>query len=397
MINSHFLNLTPSYLFSDIARRVEAHVATHPDLPVIRLGIGDVTLPLPPVCIAAMHRAVDEMARPETFRGYGPEQGYAFLRQAILDHDFTARGVSLTIDEIFVSDGAKSDCGNIGDILSPDCTVAITDPVYPVYIDSNVMAGRHITLLPATAATGFVPEVPADDSHYDIIYLCYPNNPTGAVITRDVLAGWVDYAHRHHSIILYDAAYSAYIRHDDIPHTIYEIPGAERCAIEFHSFSKTAGFTGLRCGYTVVPRALTVPGPAGSPVSLNALWLRRQTTKFNGVSYVTQRAAEAIFSAEGQAQVRSMTDAYMANALYLRTELAALGYDVSGGTDAPYVWLRTPDGYTSWQFFDRLLHELSIVTTPGAGFGPGGEGFVRLTAFGRPDDYREAIRRLAKL
>lgn len=402
MLNENFLLLSQNYLFSDIARRVREYKEEHPDAPIIRLGIGDVTQPLAPAVIEAMHRATDEMAHAETFRGYGPEQGYDFLRQAIVDNDFTPRGVEMGIDEVFISDGAKSDCGNIGDILSTDCTVAVTDPVYPVYVDSNVMSGRagtptadgqwsRIKLLPVNAANNFVPEVPSEK--IDIIYLCFPNNPTGTVISREELAKWVDYALQNGSIILYDAAYEAYIRHDDVPHTIYEIPGAKRCAIEFHSYSKTAGFTGVRCGYTVVPKDLKVKASDGSEVELNTLWNRRQCTKFNGTSYITQRAAEAIYSPEGKRQVRETVDYYMDNARYLRDNLLRLGYEVRGGEDAPYVWLRTPEGVGSWDFFDALLHELNIVTTPGVGFGPSGEGYIRLTAFGRREDYEEAIRR----
>lgn len=406
MLNENFLRLSQNYLFSDIARRVREYKEEHPDAPIIRLGIGDVTQPLPAACIEAMHRAVDEMASADTFRGYGPEQGYDFLRQAIVDHDYKARGIDMDLDEIFISDGAKSDCGNIGDILSADVTIGVTDPVYPVYVDSNVMSGRGgertadgrwsgITFLPVTAENGFVPQIPTEK--IDIIYLCYPNNPTGTVITRDELQKWVDYALKHRSIIFYDAAYEAYIRHDNVPHTIYEIEGAKQCAIEFHSYSKTAGFTGVRCGYTVVPKTLTVTASDGREVALNGLWNRRQCTKFNGTSYITQRAAEAIYTPEGQQQVRATIDYYMANAQYMRESLLALGYEVFGGEDAPYVWLKTPDGCGSWAFFDRLLHELNIVTTPGVGFGPSGEGYIRLTAFGRREDYEEAMRRFATL
>lgn len=402
MLNENFLLLSQNYLFSDIARRVREYKEEHPDAPVIRLGIGDVTQPLAPAVIEAMHRATDEMASAETFRGYGPEQGYEFLRQAIVDHDFRARGIDLDIDEVFISDGAKSDCGNIGDILSTDCTVAMTDPVYPVYLDSNVMSGRagqptpdggwsRVTFLPASAGNGFVPAIP--EEKIDIIYLCYPNNPTGTVISRDALRRWVDYARQHGSIIFYDAAYEAYIRHNDVPHSIYEIPGAKECAIEFHSFSKTAGFTGVRCGYTIVPKALKRCAADGREVELNALWNRRQCTKFNGTSYITQRAAEAIYSPEGQRQVRETIDYYMDNARYLYDNLVRLGYEVYGGQDAPYVWLKTPQGMGSWEFFDVLLRQLNIVTTPGVGFGPSGEGYIRLTAFGRREDYKEAINR----
>ena len=381
MINKNYFNLQSSYLFSDIAKKVRAFKAEHPDKRVISLGIGDVTQPLPQACIEAMHRAVDEMASSDTFRGYGPEQGYDFLRQAIADNDYAPRGVKIELDEIFVSDGAKSDCGNIGDILSADCSVGVIDPVYPVYVDSNVMAGRHIHLLTT------VPQ-----EHIDIIYLCYPNNPTGAVLTRQQLKAWVDYALREQSLIIYDSAYEAYIQHDDIPHTIFEVEGAKQCAIELRSYSKTAGFTGTRCGYTVVPKELVFDN-----TPLNQLWNRRQCTKFNGCSYITQRGAEAIYSPEGKQQVKATITYYMENARLIREALSQMGYEVSGGEDAPYIWLKTPQGVTSWQMFDTLLHEAALVTTPGVGFGPSGEGYVRLTAFGRREDCLEAIERCAQL
>ena len=410
MYNQHFLQLQSSYLFSDIAKKVKTFKAENPGQHVISLGIGDVTQPLPQACIEAMHKAVDEMAHSDTFRGYGPEQGYDFLRQAIIDNDYTPRGVPLQLDEVFVSDGAKSDCGNIGDILSTECSVGVTDPVYPVYVDSNVMSGRAgefldgkwtgITFLPVSAENHFVPALP--QKHIDILYLCYPNTPTGTVLTREQLSAWVEYALRENSLILYDAAYEAYIQHEDIPHSIYEIPGAKRCAIELRSYSKTAGFTGVRCGYTIVPKELTFTAKgstpsAASPVSLNALWNRRQCTKFNGCSYITQRAAEAIYTPEGKAQVRSTVAYYMNNARMMHEELTSMGFEVFGGTDAPYIWLRTPAGTTSWQMFDRLLHEAAIVTTPGVGFGPSGEGYIRLTAFGRSEDCKEAMERMRKL
>lgn len=406
MINENFLKLSNNYLFSDIARKVRAYKEQNPDMRVISLGIGDVTQPLPQACIKAMHDAVDEMASAATFRGYGPEQGYEFLRQAIVDNDLRPRGIGIEADEIFISDGAKSDCGNICDILGLDCTLGLTDPVYPVYVDSNVMCGRagtmtdkgwsRITYFPVSRENGFVPQLP--DKHIDIIYLCYPNNPTGTVITTQQLAEWVEYARREGSIILYDAAYEAYIRHEGIPHSIYEVDGAEEVAIEFHSYSKTAGFTGVRCGYTIVPKALRFKASDGKTmVSLNSLWNRRQCTKFNGTSYITQRAAEAIYTSEGKEQVRNTINYYMDNASYMHTHLSSLGYEVYGGTDAPYIWLRTPQGTTSWGFFDRLLHELSLVTTPGVGFGPSGEGYVRLTAFGNHEDCREAMERFTRL
>lgn len=394
ILNENFLRLSQNYLFSTIAKKVKEYKLENPSAKVISLGIGDVTQPLPEACIQAMHKAVEEMGHSETFRGYGPEQGYDFLREAILENDYRSRGIKLQSDEIFISDGAKSDCGNITDILATHCMVGMTDPVYPVYMDSNVMAGRgdRITLLPATAETSFVPSIPKQ--HLDIIYLCYPNNPTGAVISREELAKWVDYAIREHAVIMYDAAYEAYIRHDDIPHSIYEIKGAERCAIELRSFSKTAGFTGVRCGYTVVPKTLTFTADNGEVVSLNHLWNRRQCTKFNGTSYITQRAAEAIYTPEGKMQVRSTIDYYMNNATYMRNELTAMGYTVFGGKDAPYIWLRVPEGMDSWSFFDFLLTKFSIVTTPGVGFGPSGEGYVRMTAFGTYENCVEAMARM---
>lgn len=398
MINKNFLKISNNYLFSDIAKKVKAYKAENPDKKVISLGIGDVTQPLPQACIEAMHKAVDEMASSETFRGYGPEQGYDFLRKAIVENDFAARGISMDMDEVFISDGAKSDCGNIGDILDTGCSIGLTDPVYPVYIDSNVMCGRagdltdgrwsNITYIPVMSENGFLPALP--EKHIDIIYLCYPNNPTGTVITKTELKKWVDYALREKSLIFFDAAYEAYIQHDDIPHSIYEIEEAKKVAIEFHSYSKTAGFTGIRCGFTIVPKDLLMG-------NLNAMWNRRQCTKFNGTSYITQRAAEAIYTPEGKAQVRKTIDYYMRNAAYMREKLTSLGYEVYGGTDAPYIWLKTPQGKTSWEFFDILLQQLSLVTTPGVGFGPSGEGYVRLTAFGQYEDCIEAMKRIETL
>lgn len=402
MINTNFLKLQSSYLFSTIARKVREYKAQNPEARVISLGIGDVTQPLPQACLDAMHRAVDEMGSSDTFRGYGPEQGYEFLRQAIVTHDYEARGIQMALDEVFISDGAKSDCGNIGDILSQDCRIAVTDPVYPVYVDSNVMGGRageyadgqwsRVTYLPVGEFNDFKPQLP--DHKVDIIYLCYPNNPTGTVITRDELTRWVRYAEEHGSIILYDSAYEAYIQQPDIPHSIYEIEGARRVAIEFRSYSKTAGFTGVRCGYTVVPHDLKVRTAEGTEVELNALWNRRQCTKFNGTSYITQRAAEAIYSPEGQEQVRRTIQYYMDNARMMRECLQQAGYTVYGGENAPYIWLKTPDGFTSWEFFDHLLATHHLVTTPGSGFGPAGEGYVRLTAFGKKEDCEEAMRRI---
>lgn len=377
LINQDFLQLSQNYLFADIAKRVKIYKDTHPQAKVISLGIGDVTRPLVPAVIEAMHKAVDEMAVKATFRGYGPERGYDFLRQAIIEGDFRSRGIEMDASEVFVNDGAKSDTGNIGDILSRQCTVGILDPAYPVYIDSNRMAGRKVVLLSG------IPQ-----EKIDIIYLCYPNNPTGEVLTRVQLEEWVAYAQQHGSLILYDAAYEAFIRDEAIPHSIYEIPGARQCAIEFHSYSKTAGFTGVRCGYTIVPKDLG---------ELNHLWERRQCTKFNGTSYIAQRAAEAIYTPEGRKQTQAVIDYYMGNAQLMTKALTDMGYIVRGGVNAPYLWVKTPDGMGSWEFFDKLLGECSLVCTPGVGFGPAGEGYVRFTAFGNREDCEEAMQRLASL
>lgn len=402
-VNENFLKLPGSYLFSDIAKKVKAYQESHPDKRLIRLGIGDVTRPLPQASIEAMHRAVDEMASKSTFHGYGPEQGYDFLIDTIIKNDFEPRGIELSSSEVFISDGAKSDTGNIGDILGLDNKVAVTDPVYPVYVDSNVMGGRagqlngkqwsDITYMPCTAENNFIPSIPSN--HIDVIYLCYPNNPTGTTLTKAELKKWVDYALSHDALILFDAAYEAYIREDDIPHSIFEIEGAKRCAIEFRSFSKTAGFTGVRCGYTVIPKEVTATTATGERVALNALWNRRQCTKFNGTSYITQRGAEAIYSKEGKQQVRETIDYYMENARIMREGLTAAGIQVFGGKNAPYLWVKTPEGFTSWQFFDHLLNEANIVSTPGVGFGPSGEGYLRLTAFGQREDCIEAIQRIS--
>lgn len=402
-VNENFLKLPGSYLFSDIAKKVKAYQESHPDKRLIRLGIGDVTRPLPQASIEAMHRAVDEMANKSTFHGYGPEQGYDFLIDTIIKNDFEPRGIELSSSEVFISDGAKSDTGNIGDILGLDNKVAVTDPVYPVYVDSNVMGGRagqlngkqwsDITYMPCTAENNFIPSIPSN--RIDVIYLCYPNNPTGTTLTKAELKKWVDYALSHDALILFDAAYEAYIREDDIPHSIFEIEGAKRCAIEFRSFSKTAGFTGVRCGYTVIPKEVTATTATGERVALNALWNRRQCTKFNGTSYITQRGAEAIYSKEGKQQVRETIDYYMENARIMRERLTAAGIQVFGGKNAPYLWVKTPEGFTSWQFFDHLLNEANIVSTPGVGFGPSGEGYLRLTAFGQREDCIEAIQRIS--
>lgn len=403
-VNENFLKLPGSYLFSDIAKKVKAYQESHPDKRLIRLGIGDVTRPLPQASIEAMHHAVDEMENKSTFHGYGPEQGYDFLIDTIIKNDFEPRGIELSSSEVFISDGAKSDTGNIGDILGLDNKVAVTDPVYPVYVDSNVMGGRagqlngkqwsDITYMPCTAENNFIPSIPSN--RIDVIYLCYPNNPTGTTLTKAELKKWVDYALSHDALILFDAAYEAYIREDDIPHSIFEIEGAKRCAIEFRSFSKTAGFTGVRCGYTVIPKEVTATTATGERVALNALWNRRQCTKFNGTSYITQRGAEAIYSKEGKQQVRETIDYYMENARIMREGLTAAGIQVFGGKNAPYLWVKTPEGFTSWQFFDHLLNEANIVSTPGVGFGPSGEGYLRLTAFGQREDCIEAIQRISQ-
>ena len=398
-INENYLKLPGSYLFSEIARRVAAYSQAHPDKKLIKLGIGDVTRPLPPAVLEAMHRAVDEMGTAQGFHGYGPEQGYDFLRQAIADGDYRSRGVEIAPEEIFVSDGAKSDCGNIGDIFGRDNVVAVCDPVYPVYVDTNAMAGRagdynaasgrwsELVYMPCTAENGFSPEPP--DRPVDLIYLCFPNNPTGAVATREQLQRWVDYANRTGAVILFDGAYEAFITDPAIPHSIFEIPGARTCAIEFRSFSKTAGFTGTRCAYTVIPRELERGG-----ASLNALWLRRQCTKFNGVPYVVQRGAAAVYTEAGRVQVRETIAFYQTNARVIRDGLAGAGLTVSGGENSPYIWAKTPDGLGSWAFFDRLLQQANVVTTPGAGFGPSGEGYIRLTAFGEAEATRQAVERI---
>ncbi len=393
-INENFLKLQHRYLFAEIAKRVAAYKAENPQADIIRLGIGDVTQPLAPAVVEAMHRAVDECAHGETFRGYGPEHGYNFLIEAIIAHDFEPRGVHLTPDEVFISDGAKSDTGNIGDILSSANVIGVTDPVYPVYVDTNTMGGRDIRYIPCNEANGFTGDIPAEK--LDVVYLCFPNNPTGAVITREGLQRWVDYALRNDSLILYDAAYEAFISDAAIPHSIYEIEGAKQCAIEFRSFSKTAGFTGVRCGYTIIPNELKVNSLSGERVALNGIWDRRQCSKFNGASYISQRGAEAVFSAEGQKQIRATIDYYMANARIIRQSLQSFGLQVFGGENAPYIWVRTPNGTDSWSFFDRLLREAQVVTTPGAGFGAAGEGYIRITAFGTHKSSIEAMERVKK-
>ncbi|MCP9931515.1 LL-diaminopimelate aminotransferase [Cyanobium sp. AMD-g] len=405
-VNDSYLKLKAGYLFPEIARRVKAFSAAHPEAPVIRLGIGDVTEPLPAACREAMKQAIESMGTREGFHGYGPEQGYAWLREAIARHDFQSRGCEVSAEEIFVSDGSKCDSSNILDILGAGNRIAVTDPVYPVYVDSNVMAGRTgesddggryggLTYLPITAANGFVAPLP--EQPVDLIYLCFPNNPTGAVATREQLKQWVDYALAHDALILFDAAYEAFITDPELPHSIYEIEGARRCAIEFRSFSKNAGFTGTRCAFTVVPRGLTGRSATGEPVELWGLWNRRQSTKFNGVSYIVQRGAEAVYSPEGQEQVRALVSFYMENAAIIRRELAAAGLQVYGGEQAPYVWIKTPDGLDSWGFFDHLLGKAHVVGTPGSGFGAAGEGYFRLSAFNSRANVDEAMRRIRAL
>ncbi|MCA9221111.1 MAG: LL-diaminopimelate aminotransferase [Pirellulaceae bacterium] len=404
-INENYLKLKAGYLFPEIGRRVRAYCEQNPQAPVIRLGIGDVTEPLPPAIIAAMHEAVDEMASREKFRGYGPEQGYEFLREAIAEHDYRQRGVDISADEIFVSDGSKCDTGNILEIFGQENTVAITDPVYPVYVDTNVMAGRTgpadasgryagLVYIPVTAENNFVPALP--EQPIDIAYLCYPNNPTGTVATRETLKTWVDYARANDVLILFDAAYEAYITDPEIPHSIYEIEGAREVAIEFRSFSKNAGFTGTRCAFTVVPKQVTGKTAAGERKELHPLWNRRHSTKFNGVPYIIQRGAAAVYTPEGQQQVRELVDFYLANANRLREGLQAVGIEVHGGVNAPYIWLKTPGGQTSWEFFDYLLSQANLVGTPGSGFGAAGEGYFRLSAFNSRANIEEAVERFGK-
>lgn len=402
LVNEYFLRLSNNYLFSDIAKKVNAFKLTHPEERVISLGIGDVTQPLCPAVIKAMHEAVDEMSTSANFHGYGPEHGYDFLREAIVKNDYLSRGIRIEPNEVFINDGAKSDIGNIGDIVRWDNSVAITDPVYPVYVDSNAMIGRagtcvdgkwsNIIYMPTTEENGFEPQLP--EQRVDMIYLCYPNNPTGTVLTKTQLKKWVDYALKNESIIFFDSAYEQYIQDEDIPHSIYEIRGAKRCAIEFRSYSKTAGFTGIRCGYTVIPKEVTASTLNGEKIELNHLWERRQATKFNGASYISQRGAAAIYTPEGKEQIKQTIDYYMGNAKLMRENLEAQGLTVYGGTNAPYLWVKTPRGLSSWKFFEELLYTSALVCTPGVGFGPSGEGFVRLTAFGKREDCLEAMERL---
>lgn len=393
-INENYLELKESYLFSTIAKKVAEYQKNNPNKKIIKLGIGDVTRPIVPKVVAAMKIAADQMKQKDTFRGYGPEQGYDFLREKISEEDYKKRGIDIRIDEIFISDGAKCDTGNIGEIFGTDNVVAITDPVYPVYLDTNIMAGRkNIVYMKSTAENNFVPELPKQK--VDMIYLCFPNNPTGTVLTKEQLKVWVDYAIENKSIILFDSAYEAFITDENVPHSIYEIEGAKKVAIEFRSFSKTAGFTGVRCAYTIVPKELIGYTKDGKEVSINKLWNRRQCTKFNGVSYITQKAAEAVYSEEGQKQIKENIKYYRENAKIIREGLMNAGFTVYGGENAPYIWLKVPKGHTSWSFFDELLENAQVVGTPGEGFGASGEGYFRLTAFGNRDNTIEAIQRIA--
>ena len=400
-VNENYSKIKASYLFTEIAHRVSAHQAANPDAKIIRLGIGDVTEPLAPAIIEAMHKAVDDVANRSTFYGYGPEQGYAFLRDKVAAVDFAECGVDIAADEIFISDGAKCDCGNIQELFGDDVKIAVGDPVYPVYVDTNVMAGRtganengryaNLTYLTCDASNGFVPS-PESANGCDIVYLCYPNNPTGAVATKEQLQAWVDWANANKALILFDAAYEAFIRTPGIPHSIYECEGAKKCAIEFRSYSKTAGFTGIRCGYTVVPKGLVAYAADGTPVELRSMWMRRQTTKFNGASYITQRGAEAIYSPEGREQCRKIIDFYLENGRLMKEAIESLGYTVTGGGDSPYLWVDAKGG--SWDIFDKLLKEANVVTTPGAGFGAAGEGYIRISSFNSRENVLEAIERL---
>jgi LL-diaminopimelate aminotransferase len=404
-INDNYLKLKAGYLFPEIARRVTAFAQENPDAPIIKLGIGDVTEPLPKACIEAIVKATEEMGDRATFKGYGPEQGYTWLREKIAQNDFQARGCDIDASEIFISDGSKCDCGNILDIFGNDNTIAVTDPVYPVYVDTNVMAGHTgevnekgeyegLIYLPITAENNFTAQIP--DRSVDLIYLCFPNNPTGATATKEHLKAWVDYALKHGSLILFDAAYEAFIADPSLPHSIYEIEGAKNCAIEFRSFSKNAGFTGTRCAFTVVPTNLMGKASDGTQVKLWQLWNRRQSTKFNGVSYIVQRGAEAVYSDEGKAQIKELIDFYLENARIIREKLTETGIQVYGGVNAPYVWVKTPNGLSSWDFFDKLLHTCNVVGTPGSGFGAAGEGYFRISAFNSRNNVNEAMKRIAE-
>jgi LL-diaminopimelate aminotransferase len=407
-LNSHYLKLKAGYLFPEINRRVTAFTGANPEAAarLIRCGIGDVTEPLPGAVREAMHRAIDEMGERGSFRGYGPEQGYEFLRHAIAEGDYRSRGLEVADDEVFVSDGSKCDCGNILDIFGSGNRIAVMDPVYPVYVDTNVMAGHTgegdekglyegLVYLPCVEANGFVPAIP--EGKVDLIYLCYPNNPTGTTATREQLAAWVDYALRHEAVILFDAAYEAYIRDEGVPHSIYEIPGARRCAIEFRSFSKNGGFTGVRCAFTIVPKELRCRDAAGEARPLHPLWNRRFSTKFNGVGYITQRGAEALYSEEGRGQVAALVDHYMGNAAILREAATGCGLTAFGGTNAPYLWVKAPAGFTSWDVFDTFLQQANVVVTPGSGFGPAGEGYFRISAFNSRANAEEVAKRLADM
>ena len=405
LVNEHLLKLPENYLFADITKRINTFKVTHPKTDVINLGIGDVTQPIPQACIEAMQKAAADLGRAETFHGYGPEQGYGFLIDAIIKHDYAARGISIEPSEVFVSDGAKSDTGNIGDILRHDNSIGVTDPIYPAYVDSNVSSGRAGTLenesewsnvvyLPCKIENNFVPDIPK--RRIDIIYLCYPNNPTGAVLTKAELKKWVSYAIENDALIIFDGAYEAYIQDPDIPRSIYEIKGAKKVAIESRSFSKTAGFTGVRCGYMIIPKEVTAATLEGKRVSLNKLWLRRQSTKFNGVSYITQRGAAAVYTPEGKKQVKAMIGYYMDNARLMKQMLGKTGLRFFGGENAPYLWLKAPGNMTAWKFFDKLLYEAHVASTPGIGFGPSGEGYVRITSFGNRHDCEEGIRRICQ-
>ncbi|WP_304125655.1 LL-diaminopimelate aminotransferase [Methanosphaera cuniculi] len=405
-VNENFDLIQNNYLFVEIARRVDEFQKQNPDVDLIKMGIGDVTRPLSKTVVKAFKDAVDEMGNADTFRGYGPEQGYDFLIEKIIENDYEPLGVELKNSEVFISDGAKCDTGNFQELFSQDNIIAVTDPVYPVYVDSNVMAGRsgkpqedgfyeNIVYLPATAENDFIPELPKED--VDIIYLCYPNNPTGTTLTYDQLKQWVDYAKENDALILFDAAYEAFIKSDDVPHSIYEVEGAKDVAVEFKSYSKVAGFTGTRCAYCVVPEEVTIKNSKGEDVQLTPLWNRRQSTKFNGVSYPVQKAAEAIYTPEGKKEIQEDLDYYVKNAQLIRQSLEDLGLDVYGGVDSPYIWVKTPNGIDSWEFFDILLNDANVVSTPGAGFGPSGEGYIRLTAFNTYEKTKEAMERIAQL
>ncbi len=406
LVNEHFLKLPGNYFFSDIAKKINAYKVTHPKNKLLRIGIGDVTRPMPKACTQAMIQAAEELSRSETFRGYGPEQGYDFLIEAIIKNEYSVKGISFSSSEIFISEGAKSDTGGIVDILRHDNNLGVTDPTYPVYIDSNVMWGRagileketgkwsNVTYIPCTESNNFIPDIPKQ--RIDILYLCYPNNPTGVSLTKAELKKWVDYALKNDTLILFDAAYERFITCPEVPHSIYEIRGAKKCAIEFRSYSKTAGFTGVRCGYTVIPKELFATTLSGEKISLNQLWLRRQSTKFNGTSYISQRGAAAIYTPDGIKEVNENIAYYMKNALFMKNKIQEIGLNVWGGIDSPYLWVKTPNGESSWKFFERMLYEANVIVTPGIGFGPGGEGFVRMAAFCSMEESEAALERIAR-